>query len=402
MTIDSDRHFEELAALRVPAKRAAYSDRMAWTMALLAELAYERFDEESDDILMKIAVELAKLDGADDIKDRLKNFAVLLAGIGLRGADDGDNAILKGALRAGGFELAGGKPIHDPASDTQAFVAVRRSEDGTGFAVICFRGTQQVRDWLTNLKISTQLITDPKNDGGQIGNMHKGFHDAYKSVESAINERLKGTENLPLYVTGHSLGGALAVVATWYQSSQRLAACYTFGAPRVGDEKLLGRFKTPIYRIVNAADPVPFVPPSGATLTVVKSILRLAGSIFSVIGVFDWLLERTVRIQSFMHYGDMRYLPIADAGKKADYQGLRLHNHVSNLERLWRYGKILRINRFNPWRIQKFDPANDPGSTEEPTGGNKTVKSGTPDRIDRYHDIARYRDKLRAIARARN
>ena len=46
MDIDSDRDFKTLAAMKVPVKRAAYSDRTAWTMAILAELAYTPFDED--------------------------------------------------------------------------------------------------------------------------------------------------------------------------------------------------------------------------------------------------------------------------------------------------------------------------------------------------------------------
>ena len=407
MNQDTDKQFRELSDLKIPAKRAAYSDRTAWMMALLAELAYLRFSEESDDIFAELTRELANLatgDGVtpDRIKEGLKKLALTLATIGRDGTSDGTNSILKAALEAGGFELAGGAPIYEPSTDTQAFVAIRRAEDGTGLVVICFRGTQQVRDWFTNLKISTQLITDPVGKGGEVGKMHKGFHDAYMSVHDTINERLVGHENLPLYITGHSLGGALAVVATWYQSSQRLAACYTFGAPRVGDSGLLGRFKTPIYRVVNAADPVPFVPPSGLFLTGIKSILRFAGSLFSPFDIINPLLSLLVRIQPFRHYGDMRYLPLSGPGPNGDYPGLRMYNHVSNLERFWRFLRVLWINKLLPWQIQKFNLANDPDPTVPTTPGATTKKSIKPDRIDRYHDMSRYRDKLRAIAMRKN
>jgi len=79
-------------------------------------------------------------------------------------------------------------------------------------------------------------------------------------------ELLQGLRLMKLEeVYGCTYCGALAVVATWYLT-KTLVACYIFGAPRVGDAGLLGWFKMPIYRIVNAAGPVPFVPPSGAFL----------------------------------------------------------------------------------------------------------------------------------------
>ena len=40
MTIDTKSDFKDLATIGVPVKRAAYSDRTAWIMAILAELAY--------------------------------------------------------------------------------------------------------------------------------------------------------------------------------------------------------------------------------------------------------------------------------------------------------------------------------------------------------------------------
>ena len=47
MTIDTKNDFKDLATMGVPVKRASYSDRTAWIMAILAELAYIPFDEES-------------------------------------------------------------------------------------------------------------------------------------------------------------------------------------------------------------------------------------------------------------------------------------------------------------------------------------------------------------------
>jgi hypothetical protein len=380
MSTETDAHFDELIRLPVPVKRAAYSDRTAWTMSLLSELAYMPFDEESDDRLLAIAEDLIKLATTDDeaaksIAARLRNLSADLKRLSADGQDS-HNAKLKAALAAGRFELAGGSPIYEPSTDTQAFVVTRDADDGTGMAVICFRGTQQIRDWITNVDIRAVPVLDPKGTGEIVGHFHKGFHDSYRSVHDQIAERLKGREHLPLYITGHSLGGALAVVATWYQSAQKLGACYTFGAPRVGDANLIGRFKTPIYRVVNAADPVPFVPPAGAVIDTLKNVLRVFSSIFSVAGYLDKLLEFLIKQQDFRHYGDMKYLPFNDAADP----NLRLHPSLSEASRLYRY--------IRAWNT--------------PTAVKDDTRKRRRDRIDKYHEIGRYREKLAAIARARN
>ena len=368
----------------VPVRRAAYSDRTAWTMAILAELAYTPFEGEDGARLTALAVELAKLSsvGSGDerrfaaaVEGRIREFLLAMRGLE---ADSG-NEKLKAALAAGGFELAAGSPIHEPSTDTQAYVTIRRPEgDDSGMTVIVFRGTTNVRDWMKNLDIRTAPVRSPMSgEHGIIGSFHRGFHDNYRSVHDEVEKRLAGTETMPLYITGHSLGGALAVIATWYQSAQRLAACYTFGAPRVGDHRLMGWFKTPMYRIVNAADPVPFVPPSGTVLNVLKGLLRLLDNFLPLAGIFGWLLERTIKVQAFRHYGDIRYLPFASPGADASYDGLQLYSGVSGLERLLRYFRVIAV------------PA-------------QTDRSGVRDRVDRYHEMQRYRDKLRAIARKRN
>ena len=369
MTIDTKSDFKELATMSVPVKRAAYSDRTAWIMAILAELAYTPFDEESEQTILSLAAELAKLTEQDEIVKRLTAFQKILAGINSAPDLEVDkNKRLKAALEVGGFELAG-DILHNQDTDTQGFVAYRRGDKGTGMVVVCFRGTKEIKDWMTNLDINPVPIKDHKT-GAIIGNMHKGFHDAYKSVHDDISNRLEGHEDLPLYVTGHSLGGALAVVATWFQSSQRLAACYTFGAPRVGDQGLIDRFKTPIYRIVNGPDPVTLIPPSGFVLDIFKGITRVLGIVLPFPGLADWVTKFLIRVQRFRHYGYMRYLTVVDSGPNGDYPKLRLEFSLSAGQRLYRFLKLRT--------------------------SNKAV------RVDKYHDMTRYRNKLRAYALKRN
>jgi triacylglycerol lipase len=68
-------------------------------------------------------------------------------------------------------------------------------------------------------------------------------------------------------ITGHSLGGAMAIhaaahIQVFYYNKPFLL--YTFGAPRVGDTRFFKFFKTIFkgtnYRITNYRDPVPHVP----------------------------------------------------------------------------------------------------------------------------------------------
>jgi triacylglycerol lipase len=120
-------------------------------------------------------------------------------------------------------------------------------------------------------------------------------------IQDSLDNKEAG--HLPLFITGHSLGGALATVAAKKLANPAgIAACYTFGSPRVGDEEWISSIKTPIYRIVNAADCVTMLPPGTEIVTVLSWI----------IGFVPWcgphLKKRLAIFGGYIHCGNMRYL----------------------------------------------------------------------------------------------
>ena len=314
---------------------------------------------------MSLARELAELTDQDEIARGLKGLATLLGAV-QDSEREGGNAALREALAVGGFELKG--VLFDAHTDTQGYVAVKNPEgEHPGMAVLAFRGTQQVKDWITNLEARTMPISG--TNGEVLGNVHRGFNEAFLSVRDQIDPLLEGHEKLPLFITGHSLGGALATLATWYLRGDSLAACYTFGAPRVGDTGLMDRFRTPIYRIVNGVDPVPFVPPSDRVVSCLKHVLRVVGT---VIGPVEKAADYLVKFQGYRHYGFQRYLNVCAAGPDGKFLRLRLEYAVSPTTRIVRM--IVRMLR------GEF---------------NRGL------RVDRYHSMDLYRLKLRAFARKR-
>lgn len=118
-------------------------------------------------------------------------------------------------------------------------------------AVLAFRGSEEFRDWLTNINAVPVPWEGP-------GLVHSGFRKALNLVWEQI-EGLLTTMTVPLFYTGHSLGGALATVAAARKPPR---ATYTFGGPRCGDAHFAGTFETrQHYRIVNNRDVVPTLPP---------------------------------------------------------------------------------------------------------------------------------------------
>ena len=109
--------------------------------------------------------------------------------------------------------------------------------------VIAFRGTEtdEYADLTTNL-----APWGAARPG--YGFVHKGFQEAFFGVEPILKAKLKAESGrgLNIWITGHSLGGALASLASTTimdhiknDSSYNLRAIYTFGMPRVGDEEFV-------------------------------------------------------------------------------------------------------------------------------------------------------------------
>ena len=133
-------------------------------------------------------------------------------------------------------------------ADTEYFIG-----DGRDFSVLAFRGTQEPFDWFQDARV-LQVVAD-----GISGRVHKGFHHALNVAWSHVAGRLR--DDRPLFVCGHSLGGAVATLASCQLATRaNLLATYTFGSPRVGDADFCRAYTSPNYRVVNRLDVVPELP----------------------------------------------------------------------------------------------------------------------------------------------
>jgi|688.fasta_scaffold01941_8 hypothetical protein len=91
------------------------------------------------------------------------------------------------------------------AGAAQGFLASTAS-----VVLVTFRGTESTADWLSNLQV--QLKTVPG-----LGKVHAGFWGQFTALQAQLETLLEARRNVPLVVSGHSLGGAIAVLAaaTW-------------------------------------------------------------------------------------------------------------------------------------------------------------------------------------------
>lgn len=123
--------------------------------------------------------------------------------------------------------------------------------------VVCFRGTEPKE--FSDIKADLNALPDRAFNGS--GFVHNGFQMEVDKVWDKITKYLEDkTKNKNLFITGHSLGGAMATIAT--SRLKGVTALYTYGSPRVGTRKFVASFNVPHFRHVNNNDLVTSVPPS--------------------------------------------------------------------------------------------------------------------------------------------
>lgn len=172
--------------------------------------------------------------------------------------------------------------LDNSSTDTQ--VALWR-DSARKRLVVAFRGTEQARwkDLMTDLMLVPAGL-NPERIGGdfeQEVQVHSGFLGAYDSVRTRLLSLIKmsigvtDSDVIPdhswkVYITGHSLGGALATLLALELSSSQLAkrgaisvTMYNFGSPRVGNRRFAQIYNEKVidsWRVVNYRDIIPTVP----------------------------------------------------------------------------------------------------------------------------------------------
>jgi triacylglycerol lipase len=141
---------------------------------------------------------------------------------------------------------------------TQGFLA-----GGDEMILLAFRGTEpaMLKDWMADMDV------EPVGFLG--GEVHLGFLRALRAVWSDVTAGIAALQTgaQSLWLTGHSLGAALATLAAArlrIEAGTPLNGLYTFGSPRVGNGDFTSRFdqvlKVQTFRYVNNADVVTRVP----------------------------------------------------------------------------------------------------------------------------------------------
>lgn len=131
--------------------------------------------------------------------------------------------------------------------------------------VVSFRGTRSNPDWIADASIAQTYFPYTRVKLG----IHSGFAGIYSACRQQVINILNSLDSSKqLFITGHSLGGALAVLCaldTAVNTAYKNPVMYNFGSPRVGNSKFVQAYNEIIndsMRIVNTNDIVSILPPA--------------------------------------------------------------------------------------------------------------------------------------------
>jgi len=222
---------------------------------------------------------------------------------------------IKKTLKAQGYELDEYNRL--PGFGVSYLLA---SNNETKEQIIAVRGTSNIENTVVNAGFI--LIKDEKTGI----DLHQGFALSARDIYSQIKRKIKA--DYTINVTGHSLGGAVAVILAMYLDTDdyKLGNVITFGQPKVTNISGSKQFQgLPLYRVVTPKDMVPLVPPTDP-----MDLMNL--SIFWHMGTEILLLEGKKYAELTGMKSMMRALEFVDDMPSTDF----ISNHFMNfyLQRL--------------------------------------------------------------------
>ena len=154
--------------------------------------------------------------------------------------------------------------IEYPSDGKKRMFATVFGNDNPRRIMIVFTGTFYLDEWISDFDFPLKEAKDLNNYKPGI-KVHSGFYDIYMTIKQDLWDVINRwmTYDTEFYITGHSLGAALACIAA-FDFANLKPLHYSFASPRVGNVKFATTFNELIpnaFRIYNIEDVITEVPP---------------------------------------------------------------------------------------------------------------------------------------------
>ena len=159
-----------------------------------------------------------------------------------------------------------GTTVNSARTGAAAIIEVINLPDASPAIIVAFRGSRSPLDFIHDAEC--YFASYVRNV--EVGLVHSGFLGDFESLKAEVIQQVLALRKLyvtvKIYVTGHSLGGALAILAALELRAQQLtpALVVTFGQPRVGNAAFAQLYNAQLrentWRVINQNDVVPRTP----------------------------------------------------------------------------------------------------------------------------------------------
>jgi predicted lipase len=177
--------------------------------------------------------------------------------------------------------------------------------------IIAFSGTKNLSAWMSNVDVyplrSDFLITDGHYGKGTIAG---GFYTGWSAFKNAVTNNIRNNcYDKPIYCTGHSRGGTLAILCARHiaKNIHLPCSCIAFGSPAPGNKICrdeIDMLPINLTRVVNGYDIVTTTPPS---------------------------------ILGFKHPGKLHWLPVPKINKYLQHRRIKNHYYSSYTKAIMKY-----------------------------------------------------------------
>ena len=164
-----------------------------------------------------------------------------------------ENFLMRNILSSRGWNIFG-LTTRNNRANTKAYLIGKNFDDGKNIKILVIAGTEDIKDVEVDFRVGRVGL-----QGDEIGEdkifVHRGFRDYTDSalsggVKEYLLENLEENPKEILYITGHSLGGAVALMtaARLCDSGADMSRIkvVTFGAPALGNRNFAEAYKDKI------------------------------------------------------------------------------------------------------------------------------------------------------------
>ena len=209
-------------------------------------------------LMMMIMIFLTRSTYATNFSD--SEIRLICAMSSMAAYEDDNAMLLRRMITNRGWLIKSIKDENNKAN-AKALIITKKFDDGSLTKILAIAGTSEIKD----AEVDLRLKPVTKQVENQIL-IHQGFKDYSEVLLNDLNTNLvtelNVNRNENLYLTGHSLGGAVAIVTAAKLIDQNIAAdrlkVITFAAPAVGNKVFVDKYKDKINltRVTVSGDPI--------------------------------------------------------------------------------------------------------------------------------------------------